>query len=214
MDSWADLDFWSNKTFPQIIRHLYEERLAGKSVLPHKDYIFRALQLTPFEDTRVIILGQDPYPTLGHAVGLAFSVNANTHPLPKSLQNIFKELEEDIGVKRTSGDLTDWAEQGVLLLNTSLTVVQGSPGSHSSIGWGALTTQVIRALSEHKEHVVFILWGKYSQQKGMCIDRNKHLVIESAHPSPLSAYKGFFGSEPFSKTNTYLKAHNKSPIIW
>lgn len=214
MESWADLDFWNGPTFPKIVKFLAEERMVGKSILPPKDFVFRAYQLTPFSETKVVILGQDPYPTVGHAMGLAFSVTSTTRPLPKSLQNVFKELEDDIGVKRTNGDLTDWAEQGVLLLNTSLTVVEGVPASHSNIGWSALTSQTIRALSEHKEHVVFILWGKHAQQKGMIIDRNKHLVIESAHPSPLSAYTGFFGSECFSKTNAYLNRNNITTIHW
>lgn len=214
MDCWADLDFWTGPTFPKIIKFLAEERMVGKSILPPKDFIFRAFELTPFSETKVVILGQDPYPTDGHAQGLAFSVSNNTQPLPKSLQNIFKELEDDVGVKRTNGDLTDWAQQGVLLLNTSLTVVEGAPASHSDIGWSALTGQAIRALSEHKNNLVFILWGKHAQQKGMCIDRNKHLVIESSHPSPLSAHNGFFGSECFSKTNAYLKRNNISTIYW
>lgn len=208
---WADeIEFFSSTKIKQVIKHVLQEK---SPVFPPKDCIFKAFALTPLSELRVVILGQDPYPTKGVANGLAFSVEPNT-PLPKSLKNIFTELRSDLGITRTRGDLTDWAEQGVLLLNTSLTVLEGKPGSHSDIGWAQLTSQVVRYISENKNNIVFILWGKHAQQKGLCIDTEKHCVIKSAHPSPLSAYNGFFGSKPFSKTNDYLVAHNIKPISW
>lgn len=209
MIDWTELDFWRGNTWPKIKTFLQNE----KHVFPSNDLMFRALQLTRFDEVKVVVLGQDPYPTAGHATGLAFSVNPETS-LPKSLQNIFKELKDDLGIVRTNGDLTDWAEQGVLLLNTCLTVTEGAPNSHKDIGWGALTGPMIRAVSEHKQNVVFILWGKHAQQKGACIDRNKHFVIESTHPSPLAAHNGFFGSKCFSKTNAYLESNNLKAIRW
>lgn len=211
---WTELEFFSSPKFQKILTNLHEQRKADKVVLPPRDDIFNSLILTSFDETKVVILGQDPYPTVGHANGLAFSVNPGVKPLPKSLVNIFKELQSDTGTKRTNGDLSDWAQQGVLLLNTSLTVLEGKPASHSDIGWGMLTNEMIRCLSEQKENLVFILWGKHAQQKGMVIDQNKHHVIKSVHPSPLSAHSGFFGSKPFSKTNKYLTDKNLTPITW
>lgn len=180
---------------------------------PPKD-IFRAFELTPFNKVKVVILGQDPYHGRGQANGLCFAVGQGV-PLPPSLQNIFKELETDLGrpLVHRSGDLERWATQGVLLLNATLTVRAGQAGSHQRKGWEEFTDAVVRALNDKKEHLVFILWGNYAKQKGAHVDRTKHLVIESAHPSPL-ARGGFFGSKPFSKTNEYLVAHGTEPIDW
>ena len=212
--NWTDLPFFTSETYATIANRLAEDMNAGKSVLPEVSNIMKALDKTPFESVKCIIVGQDPYPTKGHANGLAFSVNKNVSPLPKSLQNIYKELYTDVGVTRCSGDLTDWAEQGVLLLNTSFTVLEGEAGSHSGLGWQELSDQIIEALSDGREHLVFILWGKQAQAKERMIDGEKHLVLKSAHPSPLSAYRGFFGSRPFSKTNDYLLNKAKQPIDW
>lgn len=212
--NWTDLPFFTSDTYATIADRLAEDMNAGKSVLPEVSNIMRALDKTPLDSVKVCILGQDPYPTKGHANGLAFSVNKNVSPLPKSLQNIYKELYTDVGVTRCSGDLTDWAEQGVLLLNTTLTVIEGEANSHSNIGWSKLTDEVVKTLSKNKEGLVFILWGKQAQAKEYMIDAAKHLVLKSAHPSPLSAYRGFFGSKPFSKTNDYLKGRRNTPIDW
>jgi uracil-DNA glycosylase len=164
---------------------------------------------------KVVILGQDPYHGVGQANGLCFAVNEGV-TLPPSLQNIFKEIASDLGqeVVHRSGDLTRWAEQGVLLLNATLTVRANAAGSHQNRGWEQFTDAVIKVLAEQKEHLVFILWGNYAKAKGAHIDRSKHLVLESAHPSPFSAYRGFFGSKPFSKSNEYLIAHGHSPSNW
>lgn len=189
------------------------------SVYPAPKNIFRAFDLCPFEKVKVVILGQDPYHGKGQANGLSFAVNEGV-PLPPSLQNIFKELETDLMFDlrgRTlgrSGDLSRWAEQGVLLLNATLTVRAASAGSHQGKGWEQFTDAVIKKLSEEREHLVFILWGNYAKTKGAHIDRSKHLVIESPHPSPFSAYSGFFGSRPFSRANAYLREHNLEPIAW
>jgi uracil-DNA glycosylase len=184
-------------------------------VYPAPKNIFRAFDLCPFDKVEVVILGQDPYFNVGQANGLCFAVGESV-PLPPSLQNIFRELAGDLGepVKNKSGDLERWAKQGVLLLNATLTVRAGTAGSHQGKGWEAFTDAVIRKLSEEHENLAFVLWGNYAKAKGAHIDRTRHLVIESAHPSPLSASNGFFGSKPFSKTNDYLIAHKKKPIDW
>jgi uracil-DNA glycosylase len=162
----------------------------------------------------VVILGQDPYHGPGQAHGLCFSVQDGVR-IPPSLQNIYKELRDDIGIPiRQTGNLTHWGKQGVLLLNATLTVLAEKAGSHQGLGWEEFTDAVIKKLSDEKEHLVFILWGKYAQSKGRVIDETKHLILKSAHPSPLSAYNGFFGSKPFSKTNFYLKEYNRTPIDW
>lgn len=183
-------------------------------VYPPPKHIFRAFELTPFSEVKVVILGQDPYHGKGQANGLCFAVGEGV-PLPPSLQNIYKEIAEDIGVvpKRT-GDLERWATQGVLLLNATLTVRASTAGSHQGRGWEEFTDAAIKALNDQKEHLVFILWGNYARQKGAHIDREKHFVIASPHPSPFSAYNGFFGSKPFSKTNEYLKKTGQNPIDW
>ena len=189
-----------------------EEREKGL-VYPPQAQVFRAFELTPIEKIRVVIIGQDPYHGDGQAEGLSFSVPVGIS-IPPSLRNIFKELDSDIGVSvRTSGSLESWAGQGVLLLNSVLTVRAGEPGSHRGKGWEVFTDAIIKRLSLEHENLVFLLWGKYAQEKGALIDRSKHLVLESAHPSPFSATK-FFGCKHFSKTNAYLVAHGKSPILW
>lgn len=184
------------------------------TIYPPKELIFRALELTPFENIKVVILGQDPYHGEGEANGLAFSVNKGVK-LPPSLRNIYEELKSDMGIKIPNhGDLTSWAKQGVLLLNSVLTVEKDKPASHRNIGWEEYTDSIIKKISDKKENIVFILWGKYAQSKKDFIDERKHLVISSPHPSPFSANKGFFGSKPFSKTNTYLKSKGKKEIDW
>lgn len=185
-----------------------------EKIYPHPKNIFRAFDLTPFEDVKVVILGQDPYHGAGQAIGLSFAVNDGV-TLPPSLRNIYKEIESDLGIKpESSGDLTRWATQGVLLLNATLTVAAGKAGSHQGRGWELFTDAAISALSERREGIVFILWGNYAKAKGARIDRAKHLVIESAHPSPFSAHSGFFGSRPFSRANAYLESRGEAPIDW
>ena len=188
------------------------EYAAGPCFPPSKA-IFRAFDLTPFEQVKVVILGQDPYHTPGAAMGLCFSVPDGHSPQP-SLQNIIKELATDVGVERTRTDLSDWAEQGVFLLNSVLTVRAGAAGSHAAKGWETLTDSAIGQLSAEREHLVFLLWGGYAQAKRSLIDSGKHLVLAAPHPSPLSAGKGFFGSKPFSQTNAYLRAHQHAEIRW
>lgn len=211
---WLDLDFFTSGKDKIVAERLVKDLDAGKSVLPSVSNIMAALDYTTFDNVKVVILGQDPYPTKGHANGLAFSVSKNVSPLPKSLQNIYKELYTDVGVNRSSGDLTDWATQGVLLLNTTLTVIEGKPASHSALGWSSLTKEIIERLNNEKTNLVFILWGNHAQNICKDVDKTKHLVLESPHPSPLSAHRGFFGSKPFSKTNAYLKEHNIQEIVW
>jgi uracil-DNA glycosylase len=197
--------------FINIIQHIDERRRVAQ-VYPANHQIFAALSRTKLESLKVVILGQDPYHGPGQANGLAFSVPSG-QSLPPSLKNIFTELESDIGTNRTSGDLSDWAGQGVLLLNTSLTVEKGAPGSHSGIGWHKFTDAIISSVSDTMPHVVFVLWGNHARSKKPLIDP-RHTIVESVHPSPLSAYGGFFGSRPFSKTNSALSVHGQSPIIW
>jgi uracil-DNA glycosylase len=198
------------KQLAEFVRGEYQHAV----VYPPPKNIFRAFELTPFDKVKVVILGQDPYHGAGQANGLCFAVGERV-PLPPSLQNIFKELESDLGqpfVHKT-GDLERWARQGVLLLNATLTVRAGQAGSHQHKGWEEFTDAVVKLLNDKKEHLVFILWGNYAKQKGAHIDRSKHDVIESAHPSPL-ARGAFFGSKPFSKTNAFLIAHGEEPIDW
>ncbi len=183
------------------------------TVYPPKNQIFRAIQLTPFEEVKVVIIGQDPYHNIGQANGLSFSVSESV-TAPPSLKNIFKELEDDLQIKRTRKDLEDWAEQGVLLLNATLTVKAHTPNSHKDLGWEKFTNYIIEQISKHREHVVFVLWGAFAQKKEELIDPGKHYIIKSAHPSPFSVHRGFFGSRPFSKINAYLSEHNKKPIEW
>ncbi len=190
------------------------EEEKGKTCYPARENIFAALNSTPFEKVKVVILGQDPYHGPGQAHGLSFSVPKGVK-LPPSLVNIFKELSSDLGLSQPShGNLTSWAAQGVLLLNTTLTVEAGKAGSHHGHGWELFTDKIIQVLSEKKEHVVFILWGSPAQKKAESVDQKKHLLLKSVHPSPLSSYRGFFGSKPFSKTNDYLKSQGIKPIDW
>jgi uracil-DNA glycosylase len=194
---------------------LQEEKNKGVTVYPKGTDIFNALNTTPFAQVKVVILGQDPYHGAGQAHGLSFSVQRGV-AVPPSLKNIYKELETDIeGFKAPNhGHLTHWAEQGVLLLNATLTVRASEAGSHQNRGWEIFTDEIIKALSQKREHIVFLLWGKYAQQKAALIDQKKHYVLTAAHPSPFSAYNGFFGSKHFSKTNQLLVQNNLSPIDW
>ncbi|QCU89486.1 uracil-DNA glycosylase [Thiomicrorhabdus sediminis] len=199
----------------QLKQHLSNEKQAGKTILPQGNLWLNALNSTPLQQVKVVILGQDPYPTIGHPHGLCFSVMPDVSPLPKSLLNINKELLEDLGIDNShSGYLQPWADQGVLLLNAVLTVEAGKANAHQGLGWERFTDKIIELINQQCEHVVFILWGAYAQKKGAAIDTNKHLVIKSPHPSPLSAYRGFFGSRPFSQANHYLIQHGKPPINW
>lgn len=201
----------------EYFKHLTEfvrEEYKKATVYPHPKNIFRAFDETPFEKVKVVILGQDPYHGPGQANGLCFAVNSGVRP-PPSLQNIFKELESDLGrATDRDPDLSRWAQQGVLLLNATLTVNARTPGSHQGKGWEEFTDAAIKKLNDEREHLVFILWGSYAKKKGAHIDRSRHLVIESAHPSPFSASNGFFGSKPFSRANTYLEEHGEKPIMW
>lgn len=199
------------KTLAAFVKEEYQKA----KVYPAPKNIFHAFDLCPFDKVKVVILGQDPYHGAGQAIGLSFAVDADVRP-PPSLQNIFKEIEADLGkpLVHTDGDLTRWASQGVLLLNATLTVRAGLAGSHQGKGWELFTDAVIQALSDKRENLVFILWGNYARQKGAHIDRTKHFVIESAHPSPFSAANGFFGSRPFSKANDYILQHGQTPIDW
>lgn len=184
------------------------------TVYPPGKLIFNAFNLCPFEQVKVVIIGQDPYHGPGQAHGLCFSVNDNV-PFPPSLRNIFKEIQDDLGKPiPESGNLTRWAKQGVLLLNATLTVRAHQAGSHQRRGWEEFTDAAIRALAEQREHLVFILWGAYAQKKGAFIDRSRHLVLTSVHPSPLSAHNGFFGNRHFSRANEYLLQHGQTPIEW
>lgn len=194
---------------------LISEKQQNKVIFPPSTEIFNAFNLTPFDKVKVVIIGQDPYHGYGQAHGLSFSVKDHVR-LPPSLQNIYKELETDIeGFKiPTSGNLTKWAKQGVLLLNATLTVEANKAGSHQKRGWETFTDEAIKAVSDYKQGVVFILWGRFAQDKERLIDTSKHYIIKSAHPSPFSAYNGFFGSKPFSKTNEFLKKQNLQPIDW
>lgn len=207
---------WDKPYFIQLTDFVREEyRHNPKTTFPPPAQIFAAFDSCPFDNVKVVILGQDPYHGPGQANGLCFSVNRGVQA-PPSLQNIFKEVQTDMGLPApsTDNDLSRWARQGVLLLNSTLTVEAHRPTSHQGHGWEQFTDDVIRTLNDSKEHLVFILWGSYAIKKGAFIDRNKHLVITSPHPSPLSAYRGFFGSRPFSRTNAYLIQNGIAPIDW
>ena len=212
------------KPYMQALRNfLSHEKAAGKVIYPPSPLIFNAFNHTPFDKVRVVIIGQDPYhgqdnKGQAQAHGLSFSVPAGVN-LPPSLQNIFKEISADLGIKvgskiNQSGDLTPWAAQGVLLLNATLTVEQAKAGSHQNKGWEAFTDAAIEALNKHREGLVFVLWGSYAQKKGAFIDENKHLVLKSPHPSPLSAHRGFFGNHQFSSINQHLILQGQTPIDW
>ncbi len=191
-----------------------EEEYNHHTVFPPKDHIFEALKLTSYKDTRVVIVGQDPYHGVGEAHGLSFSVQKGI-AIPPSLQNIYKELADDLGIPpANSGDLTNWAKEGVLMLNAVLTVIKDTPASHRKLGWERLTDYIIRILNEKEEPVVFILWGNFAKEKAKYITNPNHLVLTSPHPSPFSARYGFFGSKPFSKTNAFLKSKGLEEIDW
>lgn len=213
---WSDaLGVEFKKPYMQdLMTFLAAEELAGKVIFPSRDRWFAALDETPLKNLAVVILGQDPYPTPGHAHGLSFSVQRGVG-IPRSLRNIYRELESDLGIAPAShGCLEAWAEQGVLLLNDTLTVESGQAGAHQKKGWSEFTDRIIDTINEQCEQVVFMLWGAHAQKKGARIDRGRHLVLESVHPSPLSARRGFFGCKHFSKANEYLKSHGKSPVDW
>lgn len=195
-------------------RFLDHEKQSGKDIYPASEHIFAALNLTPFDQVKVVILGQDPYHGPNQAHGLCFSVKAGVK-IPPSLVNIFKELKDDLGITPpTQGCLDAWGKQGVLLLNNVLTVEDGKAGSHHLKGWEQFTDKIIELLNEKKENLVFILWGSPAQKKAQRVDPKKHFIIKSVHPSPLSSYRGFFGSKPFSQANTYLKSKKLGPIDW
>ncbi len=212
---------WKAQLAPEFEKAYFEnltdfvrQEYQATRIYPPGGKIFAAFDACPFDQVKVVILGQDPYHGPRQANGLCFSV-ADGLPLPPSLQNIYKELQSDLGAAApATGDLERWARQGVLLLNATLTVRRGQAGSHQGKGWEEFTDAAIRALAEQREHLVFILWGAYAQRNGAFIDRSRHLVLEAPHPSPLSAHRGFFGSRPFSRTNTYLRVHGKEPIKW
>ncbi len=204
---------WESPGFNKFYQGIMEE-YTQKTIFPPKDYIFNALKLTSFKDTRVVIVGQDPYHGMGEAMGLSFSVNKGIK-IPPSLQNIYKELESDLGIApKSDGDLTNWAKNGVLLLNAVLTVEKDKPASHRGKGWEILTDYIIKILNLKTEPVVFILWGNFAKEKAKFITNPNHYIIMSPHPSPFSAYSGFFGSKPFSKTNNFFQSKNLKPINW
>lgn len=208
------LDQWSQPYMRALSAFLQQEIVANKVVYPASEYWFAALNATPLQSVRVVILGQDPYHGEGQAHGLSFSV-PNGMALPPSLRNIYKELNSDLGITpAVSGDLHRWAAQGVLLLNSVLTVEQGQAASHQGQGWERLTDRIIEVINEQCTDVVFVLWGNYAKNKGRLIDRNKHGVIAGVHPSPLSAHRGFFGSRPFSAVNDWLAARGRTVIEW
>ena len=202
-----------NKDYYKDLMNFVDHEYNNKTVYPEYLNIFNALKYTSYNDVKVVILGQDPYHGEGEAHGLSFSVQDGVK-MPPSLRNIFKELKSDLGVDRTKTDLTDWADQGVLLLNSILTVLKDTPLSHKNKGWEVFTDKVIEKLGEREKPMVFILWGSYARSKKDLIKNKNHLIIESAHPSPLSARRGFFGSKPFSKTNEFLKNNESEPIKW
>jgi len=204
-----------DKDYMKLLKaFLRSEKNKGKVIFPHSSLWFNALNSTPLNQVKVVILGQDPYPTPGHAHGLCFSVMPDVYPLPKSLVNIFQELKNDLGIINHNGCLQGWANQGVLLLNSVLTVESGRPNSHQGKGWETFTDKVISVVNTLDHPVVFVLWGAYAQKKGAIIDESRHLVIRAPHPSPLSAHRGFFGSRPFSKINHFLKQQGQSEINW
>lgn len=214
--SWKEIlaPVFNQPPFLQAVLHLKTEKAAGQTIYPPGPLIFNAFNSTPFYEVKVVILGQDPYHGEGQAMGLSFSVQKGIKP-PPSLVNIFKELKTDIGLPFPEhGDLSNWAKQGVLLLNATLTVRANEPNSHAQIGWQAFTNEVIKRLSDQRENLVFLLWGRFAQDKISLIDETKHLVLKAAHPSPFSVEKGFFGCKHFSRTNQYLMKHGHIPIDW
>lgn len=213
--SWKEvLDDEFEKEYFKKLSLLVRNAYVNGTVFPPPQLVFNAFTQCPFDNVKVVILGQDPYHGPHQAHGLSFSVPDGVS-IPPSLQNIYKELEKDLGIEiPKSGNLERWAQQGVLLLNATLTVEAGKAGSHQGLGWETFTDEVIKKIGEDRENIVFLLWGKYAQEKGIHIDTSRHLVLTAAHPSPFSAYNGFFGSRHFSKTNLYLKKHKIEPIEW
>ena len=217
----VDLGDWNQPLAPlfsderyQKIRRFLIQEYSTHTVYPDMYDLYNCFRFTPFRDVKVVLLGQDPYHNEGQAHGLCFSVREGV-PKPPSLENIFKELESDLGYRAPrSGDLTKWAKEGVLLMNTALTVRAHEANSHANCGWSWFTDSVISLLSEQKEHLVFLLWGGNARRKVSLIDQSKHLILQCAHPSPLSAYNGFFGCRHFSKTNEYLRSHGIAPVDW
>lgn len=215
-NSWKEklLEEFNKDYMRSLSEFLRSEKLKNKIIFPPGNKIFNALNLTKFEDVKVVILGQDPYHGQNQAHGLSFSVEEGIRP-PPSLKNIFKELESDMGIKQPEhGNLERWCNEGVLLLNSILTVEKSKPTSHSNMGWEQFTDKILSILNDLKRNVVFILWGKKAQEKGHFLDKNRHLILKSAHPSPYSANNGFLGSKPFSKTNYYLNSNNIKEIDW
>ncbi len=204
-----------NQPYMQQLRDfLLSRKRAGASIYPAGENYFRAMALTPFDAVKVVIIGQDPYHRVGQAQGLCFSVPPGV-PVPPSLANIYRELEQDLGLQPpTHGCLESWAHQGVLLLNSILTVEDGTPGAHSGRGWEILTDKIVETLDRVHQHLVFLLWGSYAQRKGQMLNREKHLLLTSSHPSPLSAYRGFLGCRHFSRANAWLEQHGERPIDW
>lgn len=208
--------------FQELMRFVHQEReIHGDAIFPKTSEVFRALNECPFEEVKVVILGQDPYPTRGHAHGLCFSINDTVRPLPKSLVNIFKELKADLGIETpVSGDLSKWASQGVLLLNSILTIQEGITNSHAKKGWERFTDKIIQLLNEKQKNTVYLLWGRYAHGKAENLDVDQNLIIKSSHPSPLGVTKSgkdfvsFQGSKPFSQANEYLINKGKTPITW
>ncbi|MEO0648678.1 MAG: uracil-DNA glycosylase [Cyanobacteria bacterium J06650_10] len=207
-------DVFATPNMQALKSFLKTEKAAGKIIYPRGSLMFNAMNSTPFDQVKVVILGQDPYHGPGQANGLSFSVPEGVVP-PPSLVNIFKEIEQDLGIQRPKhGCLQSWASQGVLLLNSVLTVEQHKAAAHRGQGWEQFTDAIIAALNQQREHLVFLLWGSYAKQKGKFINRDRHLVLTSPHPSPLSAHRGFFGNQHFSKTNAYLQQNGIEPISW
>ncbi len=214
--SWKSVlhDEFEKDYFKKLTDFVRGEYLSGKTIYPEPKNIFNAFNLCAFDDVKVVIIGQDPYHEPGQAHGLCFSVQSGVD-FPPSLQNIYKEIESDIGHKSiTNGDLTDWARQGVLLLNSTLTVRAHDAASHAGHGWEQFTDAVINAVAKNKKHIVYMLWGSFAQKKAEIVNKNENLVLTSAHPSPLSAYRGFFGNHHFSRANEYLVQNGESPINW
>lgn len=212
--TWTDvLAPIKNTEYFEVLWQKVKKEYKNNQCFPPKNLIFRALELTPFEEVRVVIIGQDPYHRAFQANGLCFSVSDKVKA-PPSLQNIYKELKDDLGIDKNTNELDLWAKQGVLMLNATLTVRAHSPNSHKDLGWEKFTDFIIKEISDKKEHIVFVLWGAFAQKKIEFIDTQKHFVIQSAHPSPFSVHKGFYGSRPFSKINQYLKSNNSPEINW
>lgn len=225
MMAWNRLEIdksWAGDLLPEFDKpymlslksFLHKQQAEGKVILPKSSLWFNALNSTSLTQVSVVLLGQDPYPTRGHAHGLCFSVQSEVGLLPKSLSNIYKELYDDLGVSNKKGNLQNWAKQGVLLLNSVLTVQQGEANAHQGKGWEIFTDKVISVVNALEHPVVFVLWGAYAQKKAAMINSSRHLVLQAPHPSPLSAYRGFYGSRPFSKINNFLRAQGRDEIDW